>query len=528
MLGRPLRRSVLGNQPPRNGILDLEMTDAHRTLKDQLAKAIRLHQSGQIQEAIALHQTLLKQFPGHPHILHLSGLAQQELGDLRTAMNLLSQAVAREPENGHFLLALGIVLKELGHSRAALERLQDAQQRQPTHPEILFHLGDTQIDLGEAEAAITPFRAAIQMRPDFKEAWINLGLCLKACGRLQEALEAFQQVVALYPDCLDGRINLGLTQLLMGQYASGWRSYEWRLRATGEAACFTPPAVLQGSHPPPRWQGEPLAGKTLLVVGEQGFGDTIQFVRYLPRLKAAGARVLLTTSPSLIPLLSRLDAIDRLSTPETLADPEPIDYHVPLLSLPMIFNTQPHTIPADIPYLHPNPDWVNLWKNRLDRKKSFYVGLVWQGKPLHQNDPLRRRSCPGKELARLATIPGITWVNLQKREGHAQPLSLPAEMPSLDLSGVLHDFAHTAAILAALDLLISIDTSVAHLGGALGKPVWILLPFAPDWRWSLDPERTPWYPTARLFRQTTPNGWKDPLQRIATALPLLMHAQKEE
>ncbi len=469
----------------------------------------------------------MKQFPGHPQILHLLGLAQQDLGDLRGAMTLLSQAVAREPTNATFILALGIVLKELGHSRAALERFRDAAHQQPTNPDSCFHLGDAHMDLGEAAAAIEPFRTAIRLRPGFKEAWINLGLCLKACGALSEALLCFQEVVRQHPDSIEGHLNLGLTQLLMGDYDNGWQEYEWRLRFEGEAACIQMPDLLHTPQPPRRWEGSSLAGKTLLVVGEQGFGDTLQFVRYLPGLKAAGARILLTSPRPLIPLLRTMAAIDHLSTPQTVTAVGPIDYYCPLLSLPLALQTRWDTIPSQVPYLQADPALAAHWKQRLGNDQTFRVGLVWQGKPLHQNDPLRRRSCPPKAWAPLGSVAGVTWVSLQKREATADPLPLPAGMAWIDLNPALTDFGQTAAILTTLDLLISIDTSVAHLAGALGKPVWILLPFAPDWRWSLDPDRTPWYPTARLFRQTTPNCWQDPIHRIVEALPLFMHGHKE-
>ena len=486
--------------------------------QQQWAEAIRLHQSGHIQAAARIYQALLQQFPGHPHLLHQYGLAQQALGDLRGAMHLLSQAVVREPDQRAFRLDLGLVLKQMGHSRAALERLQEVQQQQPDDAEIHFHVGDTCMDLGEAAAALGPFRTAIRLRPAFLEAWINLGLCLKACGQLDEALRCFQQVVQDYPDSIAGHVNLGLTHLLMGHYTLGWQAYEWRLLATGREACWVVPDFLLGPQAPPRWTGSALAGKTILILAEQGFGDTLQFVRYVPLLMAAGARVWCIGPPSLLPLLRTVPAMDRIGTAQDFSLAEPADCYCPLLSLPLFLHTQADTIPAEVPYVQAAPDRVRFWADRLGVGKKWRVGLVWRGKPLHQNDPLRHRSCTLPDLAPLARLADVTWVSLQKEVEGDGPLQPPDGMAVLDLRGALSDFAETAAIVSALDLVISIDTSVAHLAGALGKPVWILLPLAPDWRWSLHQETTPWYPTARLFRQTVPNCWQDPIQRMVTAL----------
>ncbi|MBF0161013.1 MAG: glycosyltransferase family protein [Magnetococcales bacterium] len=493
------------------------------SLQRQLTTAIRLHQNGQIREAIRIHQALLKQFPGHPHILHLYGLARQELGDLQGALHLLSQAAAKEPDNRDFRLSLGFLLKLSGRSHAALACFRDLQHRHPDDAEISFHLGDTCMDLGEAEAALAPFRNAIRLQPTFKEAWINLGLSLKGLGAVPEALHCFQQVIQAHPHCIEGYINLGMTHLLMGDYAEGWRAYEWRLQLTQQAACIQWPPILQGNPAPPRWDGTPLAGKSILVVAEQGFGDILQFVRYLLPLKSGGARILFSAPPTLIPLLRRLPAIDDIRTPEQFTDAEEIDCHCPLLSLPLLFNTQLESVPAPIPYIQADPELARQWAGRLRRGENVLVGLVWRGKPLHPNDPLRRRSCTLQDLAPLAQVAGVTWISLQQEDGSSPPLQPPPGMAILDLRAALRDFAQTAAILDNLDLLISIDTSVAHLGGALGKAVWLLLPIAPDWRWTLDQPRSPWYPDIPLFRQTVPHSWQEPLQAMAEALPSFVH-----
>ena len=533
------------------------MTSTAELFKNQLADAIKLHQSGQIQEAMAIHQALLEQFPGHPQLLFLSGMAHQDLGELRIAMQLLSRATASEPDNGVFHSALGIVLKKLGYSRAALERLQDASKRDPNNAEICFHLGDTHMDLGEAQQALAHFRTAIGLRPAFREAWINLGLCLKACKQLDEALNCFQQVVDDYPQDSEGHVNLGLTHLLMGNYMLGWQEYKWRLQLEGDEISLSMPALTQNGQAIRHWDASPLTGKTILILAEQGFGDTIQFVRYLLILKTSGARILLTAPGPLMPLLHTLPSVDRILPPPRLGTQaflqqmaqEKIDWFCPLISLPLLLETRVDSIPSHCPYLHADPNLVHAWTKRLaadsgglatnshtllqtnmpatspthHTRRPIRIGLVWKGKPLHKNDPLRRRSCTLKDLAPLATIKNIALFSLQKEDAQPKSLLAPEGMVITDLQAELSDFAQTAAILATMDLLISIDTSVAHLGGALAKPVWVLLPFVPDWRWFLDQETTPWYPTLRLFRQTRPNCWKNPVQKIVAELPLFIN-----
>lgn len=525
------------------------MTLDTKKLKQQLESAIEQHQAGQIQEAMVIYQTLLKQFPGHPKIFYLSGLAHQDLGDFQGAMERISRAITLEPENGTFHYALGILLKKMGHARAALERFRDARQREPHHTDVHFHLGDTHMDLGEAQEAQHHFRTAIQLRPLFKEAWVNLGLCLKACKQLDEALACFQQVARDHPQSAEGHINLGLTHLLMGEYALGWQAYEWRFQLQTEEVYTSVPTLTKGGQATPRWDGSSLQGKTILILSEQGFGDTLQFARYLVPLKAAGARILLTSPGPLISLLRTLPTIDQVLPPPRLGIQaflaqvqEPVDWFCPLLSLPLILGTRVDSIPAHVPYIYPDPERVQQWTERLQKGPSipfqlpshstvepFRVGLVWQGKPLHENDPLRRRSCTLKDLAPLANeVEGlegrvqVALFSLQKWEGPLKPLQPPEGMEITDLQAELSDFAQTAAILKALDLLITIDTSVAHLGGALGMPVWVLLPFAPDWRWFLDQGTTPWYPTVRLFRQTVPNCWKEPVEEVRAALPMFI------
>lgn len=506
------------------------MTSATEHPSHALEAALEHHKEGKVQEALTLYQTLLDRFPGHPQVLYCAGLACQDLGHLDRATELISRALTIDPGNGAFHCALGVLLKTRGKSHAALERLRDAQRRDPNRAEIFFHLGDTYMDLGTIPEAIACFREAIRLRPLLDEAWMNLGLCLKADKQLEEALACFQTVIDHQPNHVEGHVNLGLTHLLMGHYQAGWHAYEWRLKLEGEEFSVALEALAH-HPPPPRWDGSCLAGKTLLVLSEQGFGDVIHFVRYLAPLKTTGARILLTAPLPLIPLLQTLPSVDRLLPPPRLGvaafqssvAQERIDAICPLLSLPRVLETRVATIPAPVPYLTADPEQVAIWQKRLaphHTPRTLRIGLVWRGKPLHQSDPLRRRSCPLEALTPLAQQTGCTLFSLQKDPTpDGSPWHPPADMPLVDLKDGLSDFAQTAAALATMDLLITIDTAVAHLGGALGKPVWLLLPFAPDWRWFLDRDHTPWYPTLRLFRQTVANRWQEPVQQIVDALP---------
>jgi len=322
-----------------------------------------------------------------------------------------------------------------------------------------------------------------------------------------EAIREFEQAIAAEPKFAEAHWNLGLALLTLGELPRGWREYEWRLQCQpfGDDGLN-----LAGVTP---WRGEPLAGRTLLVRREQGAGDTAQFLRFLPGLCDRGARVLLHVRPEMAALARSVDPRAELVDP---AAPLPApDYYVNLLSLPRWLEVTLDVLPGPMPYLHADPARSEHWRSRLAGYPGRRIGLVWGGNPKHKND--RNRSCPLAVFKPLLDLPGISWFSLQKGDPARQLAELDRS-GIIDLGSDLKDFADTAAVLDNLDLLITVDTSVAHVAGALGRPAWVMIPKAPDWRWLLDREDSPWYPSLRLFRQEGVSGWHGVRDRIAEAL----------
>jgi hypothetical protein len=333
---------------------------------------------------------------------------------------------------------------------------------------------------------------------------------LAALGRHREALASFERALMLAPGNAEMEFNKALGLLIQGDFRAGWKSYEQRWSTQRWRAD-------RRSFAKPVWLGdEPLDGKTILLHAEQGLGDTIQFVRYVPRLAAAGAKIVLEVHPELKALLSRLPGAAAVIG---RGEPRPaFDLHCPLGSLPLACKTEPVSVPADIPYLAAEPARVERWRARLATLDGPRVALVWAGNAAHAND--RNRSLPLAKLAPLWANPRARFVSLQRdlRAGDAQLLE---GAPVLHLGAELADFDDTAAVLAGCDLVLAVDTSVAHLAGALGRPLWVLLPFSADWRWTKDADRSPWYPSARLYREARPGDWDGVMARVAQDLAAL-------
>jgi hypothetical protein len=329
-------------------------------------------------------------------------------------------------------------------------------------------------------------------------------------GRLQEAIAAFERVLALRPADGEAHFNSSFAYLLAGDYERGFREYEWRWEALRSKL----PAAAAGK---PLWLGEQdIAGRTLVVFAEQGFGDAIQMARYVPLLAARGAEVAIGCAPPLAALLASVPGVRTVfSSQETTL---PFDYHVPIMSLPRAFHTTLASIPSQVPYLHAATPAADAWRARLaPHRASRKVGLVWAGNPKHRRD--RIRSLSAELLAPLLDIAGCTFFSLQKDEAGASLAALdPRGERVLDYTTELATLADTAALISALDLIITVDTAVAHLAGALGRPVWVLLPEAPDWRWLRGRTDSPWYPSARLFRQSERGDWSGVVQKVASAL----------
>lgn len=487
-------------------------SDPSDPVQTLIHESVRLLKSNLGKEVVARIKPFIQQFPGHPRLHHLLGLALEQCGDSDAAIHHVSRAIALEPDEGESYQSLALLLRKKGKLSVALARAMDALERRPHDSDIHFLLGDLHMDRGAMEQAIASFTQAVTLQPEFLSAWINLGLCYKGQGQLVRARECFEQVLTIDPESALAHVNLALTWLLLGEYGRGFDAFEWRFRLpSGEHPPVPPPENI------PRWHGESLQGKNILVIAEQGYGDTIQFVRFLPRLGSLGAKVHVMVPAPLESLLAQHLEMGQVQS--TTRWEETLDYFIPMMSLGRFFARDLGRLAVFSCYLTADPEKSRYWQRRLPQDR-LKVGLVWEGKPLHGNDPLRRRSVTPHDLAPLGQLPEekVVFVSLQREVTQEQRPCFPQGMTVVDFGMDLHDFSDTAAVMANLDLMITIDTAAAHLAGAMGKPVWVLLPLAPDWRWSMDRDSSPWYPSSRLYRQTRINHWEDPIHQMVIDL----------
>ncbi len=446
----------------------------------------------------------LAQLPFSQERLHHAATANQAAGRHARAVDLFEQILRMSPRNLEALFAVCMSLSELGEYERALQRLTHARAVHPGVWQIHYNLGRTLGLLGRFDEEIAEYRRAIEFKPDSAIAYVNLGVALRDQRQFGEALRAFKKALQIDPNDAGARTNRAQTNLLLGQYEHGWREYEWRWRDGGQQHEF-------GVSP---WLGEaPLDGKTVLVHSEQGFGDTLQFVRFVPWLAAKGARVVLRVQDPLLPLLVGFPGAEVVIGQHDVVPP--FDYHCPLMSLPHALKIHALPIPAE-PYLQADPILRAEWRKRMAAEpRRARVGLAWSGSRGHVNDRLR-----SMRLADCAAFldADACFVSLVKdvRECDQEALRSPARL--LDVSGELATFADTAALIAELDLIVCVDTAVAHLAGALGKPVWLLLPHLPDWRWLLERADSPWYASTRLFRQPQRGDWASVAAQVRSAL----------
>jgi len=365
---------------------------------------------------------------------------------------------------------------------------------------------------GRVDDALVCFREACRLDPANADHHVRLAGVFKSWERPAEAEAELRQAIALRPDDASARSVLGQLLLVQGRFAEGWREFEWRLQADGRAwAAFLETIA-------PRWDGSALAGKSILVVWEQGLGDTLQFIRYVPLLAAEGARVLVHVQPAVAPLVAGLKGIERLVVQ---GEPMPVvDWQVTLLSLPhLLAGRIGEAIPENGPYLAPDSAAVAAWRRRLAAVDGFKIGVAWQGNPDNPAD--RRRSVPLSQFLPLARVPGVRLVNLQAFFGLDQMKALPPDVDMLDFGDELAaggTLVNAAGLIAALDLVISVDSAMVHLAGALGRPVWVPVMANPCWRWQLDRADSPWYPSVRLFRERRAGDWEDVFRRIECVL----------
>jgi tetratricopeptide (TPR) repeat protein len=480
--------------------LALEASHAGALLNLAKARA----DSGDYGATIALCH-LAAQLAPHDPGTH-AALAAALLGGCQpeAALQSLDRSLALAPNlaEAHFLR--GNALKALHRLDEAAKALATAVELAPNHGKARLNLANTLLAQDRPAEAEAQCRAALAAEPRLAEAHASLGCLLTNTGRLPEAIAACEEAIRLRPDFAEAHWNLGIARLLGGDLPGGFAEYEWRKRHPLHGKDFPRP-------PQPEWLGGELRGQELLVLAEQGLGDAIMFARYLPLLAERGARVTLACDRRLTPLLGRLPGVARV-VPKELAPPE-CQLWVDQMTLPLRFGTTLASIPGAAGYLRADAARAGAWATRLPRRRggARRIGLVWAGNPLHSNDA--RRSCPWSALAPLIRAQD-EFVSLQ-----VGPNAVEAKRLGLaDLSPDLTDFAETAAVLAGCDLLITVDTAVAHCAGALGKPVWLLLPHAPDWRWLLGRADSPWYASMRLFRQPKPGDWDGVVAEVAAAL----------
>ncbi|MEG3937865.1 tetratricopeptide repeat protein [Microcoleus sp. S36b_A3] len=460
-------------------------------------------QLGETDAAIVYYQAALKLDPNLVEAAHNLGKVFTEKNQFDDAETCYLHALKINPKLTYSLLGLGRVLQQQNKLTEALTCYQQAVEIEPQNPDAQNNIGAFYHEQGNTKAAIDHYRQALSLKPDFVDAINNLGHALVDLGNFQEAFYCHRRALELQPDNATAHLEFSLTLLLFGDYQRGFAEYEWRWRTP----TLQPRQFLQ-----PLWDGSDLQGKTILLHVEQGLGDSIQFIRYAPILRSRGAKIMVACYPELMRLFATVAGIEYLSV--SFEGLPVFDFHAPLMSLPRILGTTLETIPANIPYLTPPAEC----KFALASDAKFKVGIVWAGNPTRRKD--NQRSCSLSDFIPLFEVAGIAFYSLQKNLSESDRTLLNHHLVP-DLSPHLNDLADTASAISQLDLVISVDTSVAHLAGALGKPVWVLLSFAPDWRWLLDREDNPWYPTARLFRQSQPQNWQQLFQDVQAALSLL-------
>ncbi|MBV9045857.1 MAG: tetratricopeptide repeat protein [Alphaproteobacteria bacterium] len=544
----------------------------------QFETALKLHLGGQAARAEALYREILRAAPHHFPALYMLGTLKLQQGAAVEAETLLAQAVAMKPEAPEARLNHGLALKMQGRFQDAMARYDEAIALKPDYvnahlnrgtllqqigrlPEALasfdravalspadadahYNRGNALEALQRYDEAIRSYERAIALKPAFAEAFAGLGNILRQTGQMKGALAAYDRAIELNPlhaDCLnnrgtllhglgqfdaaikdyaraltivpsldDARFNMGLTRLLLGDWARGFEGYElrWKKRAN---------AVWRPDHPAPDWHGDNLSGRHLLLFGEQGAGDTIMAIRFVPALVAGGARVTVL-APKRLHRLLRTVSPD-VAFADSVAPDDAYDLQLPLMSLPRVLGVRPG-LRMTAPYLSADEARAKMWRARLGTQ-GFKVGLCWQGNPSASIDV--GRSIPLAQFTPMAKIDGIRLISLQKLHGLEQieRAALPLEQPNHDFDGGPDAFVDTAAMMMHLDLVVTSDTAIAHLAGALGRPVFTVLKDVPDWRWLLEREDTPWYPTMRLFRQTRAGDWSGPIREVAAAVEAL-------
>jgi tetratricopeptide (TPR) repeat protein len=471
-----------------------------------------LNDLGRRRDALADYDRALERNPDQANALQRSAAILADVGRFEEALARNGKAIALGPPSAELFRRSGNVLLRLDRPREALENFDKALERDPLDKRALIGRSAALELLDRPQEALENFDRGLAVWPDAADLLYNKATVLKTLKRIDEACAVYAQALAIAPDDPDANANFAMTLLLKGDFAAGWRAYEYRWGQVGRDAERPHLAA-------PAWNGEQLAGRNIVVYAEQGLGDIVQFSRYLPLLQARGADVALLAKPQMHALLRGAFPGVALYDDVAQVGAERFDFQCALTSLPLHFGTIAETIPSSVPYLKVDPEKVDHWRERIGTG-GFRIGICWQGNPSVAIDV--RRSMPLAQFAALASIPGVRLISLQKKDGLDQLERLDADMRVETLgegfdSGA-DSFVDTMAAMECVDLVISPDTSIAHVAGALARPVWVALRHVPDWRWMLDRGDSPWYPTMRLFRQDMPGDWSGVFERMRRAL----------
>ena len=454
-------------------------------------------------EALESYDRVVALKPDYAEAHNNRGLALGRLQRHAEALESYERAIALKPDYARAHNNRGVALGELERPTEALASYQRAIALRPDYAEAYNNRGIALCELGRPAEALESYERGIAIRPNYAEAFYNRGNALRDLHRHPEAIDSYERALALKPDYASAHWNLADCRLLLGDFALGWQEYEWRWKLEQRDNA-------RRDFQQPLWLGgKPLEGRTILLHSELGLGDTLLFCRYAKEVAALGATVVLEVQPPLLPLLADLEGIAQ-AVPRGAPLPA-FDYHCPLMSLPLAFKTDLSNVPASIPYIRSDAARVAAWQAKLGEKRKPRVGVVWSGSKALRND---RRSMALADMLPLVRD-WAEWVSLQKEVRESEAALLASRADLRHVGEELEDFADTAALVELMDVVVTVDTSVTHVAGAMGKPVWILLPFNPhDWRWMLDREDSPWYPTARLFRQPTNGDWASVIHRV--------------
>jgi Flp pilus assembly protein TadD len=478
------------------------------TAREAIAVGFKRLKAGQLVEAEQLFRQVVVADPAIAKAWFLLGCAMQLRGKVAEAVASYERVLTLEPDHVEALNNLGFALHGQGKTDRALECLERGVKLKPDYADAHSNLGNALQELGRLDEAVASYRRALALKPDYCDAYNNLANALRAQGRIAEAIDNYSRALELKPDHPMIHMSRGMAWLHAGDFERGWPEYEWRLK-TGE---ITIPAFRQ-----PGWDGSPLDGRTILLYAEFGLGDSIQFLRYAALVADRGGNVVVACPTPLARLAASCRGVREVVV-EGAAMPE-FDVYALLKSLPGIFGTRLETVPGSVPYFSVDQTLAEKWRGELGSLDGVKVGIGWQGNPSHMRD--RHRSFRLEQLEPLARVAGVRLVSCQKGFGSEQIAGLRDRFSVTDLGSRLGDFMETAAAVQHLDVVITADTSLAHLAGSVGVPVWVALPYAPDWRWLLDRDSSPWYPTMRLFRQMHWGDWGEVFARMARELARL-------